>query len=182
MQRTCSHDFNGSLDQIALRISLILWQKCVAPEQILGLFVILLLILFWPQTKGLWWLHYHPDPRAHIYRAVGLWLADNSPPDANIGALEVGIIGYYARRQMIDFSGLIQPDVAQRLSCEATYQDAAIWAVETYHPDYLAINPEGVPLLMERCVAHACKELQSFAGDAYGYDGDMVVYVCSWTQ
>ena len=147
-------------------------------KQGIGLLVILLSLLLWIQGRGLWWLHYHPDQRARIYEAVGLWLAENSPPDATVGTLEVGIIGYYADRRIIDFAGLIQPDVTQQLSRETTYQDTAIWAIETYHPDYLAINPRWFPLLMDQYVAQNCKESQFFAGDTYGYNGEMVIYEC----
>jgi len=33
---------------------------------------------------------------------------DNTPPDALVGALEIGAIGYYSDRPIVDFAGLIQ--------------------------------------------------------------------------
>jgi hypothetical protein len=53
--------------------------------------------------------------------------------------LEVGIIGYYARRPIIGFAGLIQPEVAKQMAPESTYDDTTLWAIENYHPDYLVI-------------------------------------------
>ena len=47
--------------------------------------------------------------RLKIYSALGKWLDANLPPEASVGALEVGIIGYYSHRSMVDFAGLIQP-------------------------------------------------------------------------
>jgi predicted nucleotidyltransferase len=76
---------------------------------------LILLFLLFPQARDLWRLAHHPDPRVQIYRDVGLWLAENTPPEASVGTLEVGIIGYYARRRMVDFAGLIQPDVALQM-------------------------------------------------------------------
>jgi hypothetical protein len=148
----------------------------------MGFLVVLLLLLLWVQGRGMWSLYHHPDQRARIYTAVGLWLAENSPPNATVGLLEVGIIGYYAGRHIIDFAGLIQPDVAQQLSHETTYQDAAIWAIDTYRPDYLALNPQWFPLIMNQYVAQNCEEVQSFAGGTYGYKGEMVIYECHWTE
>lgn len=145
-----------------------------------ALLVFLLLFLLWPQGKGLWYLHRYPDSRVDIYREVGMWLSENTDAEASVGTLEVGIIGYYARRRMIGFAGLIQPDVAQQLSQEATYQDAAIWAVETYQPDYLVLNPQGFTTLMGQYVDRNCEERKSFVGDAYGYKGEIVIYECQW--
>ncbi len=87
------------------------------------------------------------DQRLGIYRVVGVWLRADAPPDASIGTLEVGIIGYYAERRMIDFAGLLQPDTAHQLTPTTTYEDAAIWAFERYQPDYLALQQGIFPRL-----------------------------------
>ena len=42
-----------------------------------------------------------------MYGVVGDWLQDHTPPHATVGTLEVGIIGYYSQRSMVDFAGLI---------------------------------------------------------------------------
>ncbi len=137
---------------------------------------LLLLLLCFPQLRGLRYLYTHPDPRANIYRDVGTWLAENTPQDASVGTLEVGIIGYYARRRMIDFAGLIQPDVALQMRYETTYQDTALWAVRRYHPDYLVLNPEWFPQLIEGVVEEDCAPVQSFTREEY--PGVLVVFAC----
>ena len=43
---------------------------------------------------------------------TGEWLDKNTPPDATVGVAEVGQIGFYARRYMTDYLGLLQPAVA----------------------------------------------------------------------
>ena len=142
--------------------------------------IVLLVLLLWPQGKGLKYLYGHPDPRACIYQEVGLWLTQNTPPEASVGTLEVGIIGYYAHRRMIDFAGLIQPDVAQQMRQEITYRDTALWAVQRYQPDYLVLNSDQFPELTQSVASELCVPLQGFARE--GYPGELVVYECTWPK
>jgi len=137
---------------------------------------LILLILLLPPARDLWRLAHRPDPRAQIYRDVGLWLAENTPPEASVGTLEVGIIGYYARRRMVDFAGLIQPDVALQMRYETTYEDTALWAVRRYHPDFLVLNPAWFPRLMAQWVDPFCESLQRFTRPEY--PGELVIYRC----
>lgn len=145
-----------------------------------ALLVVLLSLLLWPQAKGLWYLRHHPDRRARIYQEVGMWLADNTPPESSVGTLEVGIIGYYAHRRMIGFAGLIQPDVARQMERETTYQDTALWAVQHYHPDYLVLRPKGFSILMNDIVSGSCSLCRIFASEEY--QGRLAVYECDWAK
>ncbi|HJW82830.1 MAG TPA: hypothetical protein VJ754_00870, partial [Anaerolineae bacterium] len=70
---------------------------------------------------------------------VGEWLRAQTPADASVGVMEVGVIGYYAERRMVDFLGLLQPEVADALGRRDIY-----WSIPHTLPDYLvltAINP-----------------------------------------
>ena len=144
----------------------------------IGALVVLFALLLWPQGKGLKYLYDHPDPRVRIYREVGAWLVENTLPEASVGTLEVGIIGYYAHRRMVDFAGLIQPDVAARLTRESTYEDSAVWAVQRYRPDYLVLNPEWFSTLMQEQVLPACVPSQLFTDNTYA--GELIIYRCDW--
>jgi hypothetical protein len=42
---------------------------------------------------------------------VALWLRDNTAPDALIAAHDIGAIGYWAQRPLLDLAGLINPEV-----------------------------------------------------------------------
>jgi hypothetical protein len=137
--------------------------------------LILLLVL---QSSDLLRLQHQVDQRAAIYRAVGVWLQGKTPPQARIGALEVGIIGYYARRPMVDFAGLIQPDVAAQLTANTTYDDAALWAANQYRPDYLVLNNGQFPMLQQGYLADNCQVIKRFPGKGYGYSGNLLVYSC----
>jgi hypothetical protein len=147
---------------------------------VVGLAVVLVLAA--AQSHDLIRLRDRPDNRFLIYRAAGQWLQVNTPPEAGVGALEVGIIGYYARRPMVDFAGLIQPAVASQLTPATTYENAAAWAILNYDPDYLVLNPMWFPTLMQEKILPACLAEQTFAGEAYGYPGELIIYRCDWAQ
>jgi hypothetical protein len=42
---------------------------------------------------------------------VAKWLDRNTPPDAIIAAHDIGAIGYFTRRPILDLAGLISPEV-----------------------------------------------------------------------
>ena len=69
--------------------------------------------------------------RTNINRAVGEWISQNTPEDAKIGVANIGYIGFYANRELIDLVGLVTPDIAQN------YADKSYW-YRTYRPDYVA--------------------------------------------
>jgi len=76
-----------------------------------------------------------PEAKVRIYEQAGRWLGEHTPPDALIGVTEVGIMGYYAGRPMLDFLGLLRPEVA-----EAVARGDLSWALLRYQPDYLALT------------------------------------------
>ena len=85
------------------------------------------------------------DPRSAVlpgvqipsYRQAGEWLAANTPANATVGVADVGLIGYYSQRPMIDFWGLLDRDVAGALA-----RRDLVWALYHYQPDYLALYGE----------------------------------------
>lgn len=79
-----------------------------------------------------------------VYREVGEWLDAQTAPDATVGVAEVGQLGFYARRWMTDYLGLLQPDVAKMLQRGDLYS----WLAK-YAPDYLVFQRfRGVPLVL----------------------------------
>jgi len=114
-----------------------------------------------------------PEPRASVYARVGSWLARETPPDARVGAFEVGIVGYHSRREMIDFAGLIQPDIAAGVG--ASYIDWAQLAVSSYEPAYLVAPPSTGPTLeAQPWFRERYTPLQSFVVE--GQSEPLVIY------
>ena len=119
------------------------------------------------------------DNRYTIYRAVGEWLNANTSSEEKVGALEVGIIGYFAQRPMVDFAGLLQPQIAKQLTSQTDYEDAAIWAVESYRPDYIVLHDGLFTDLEGGYVKQSCVRVKNFSGNQYSYTRDLNVYQCS---
>mgnify|MGYP005849923861 CR=1 FL=1 len=130
------------------------------------------------QIRGVSNIHQHPDTRLPIYRAVGEWLSTKTPNDSLVGALEVGIIGYYSNRRMLDFAGLIQPSVARNFTADATYEDTALWATDHYRPETLVLQRGAFPRLETLALARGCSLSATFAGKNYAHTWDLDLYTC----
>ena len=141
--------------------------------------VLLVVALFLAQFLNVNQMRQTIDKRYPIYRAVGEWLAANTAEEASVGALEVGIIGYFADRPIIDFAGLIQPEVAGQMQSETTYDDTAVWATLKYQPEYLALIAGAHPRLETEVVAAHCQLIKRFEGSQYGYS-NMHIFYCEY--
>jgi hypothetical protein len=138
----------------------------------------LLAALLFGQGRSLWRQRGVADERYAIYRAAGEWLRANTSPAEAVGALEVGILGYYARRPIVDFAGLIQPAVAARLAPATDFEAAALWAVDRYQPDFLVLHAGGFPNLEQGWVAANCSLAERFPGSRFDFANDLLVYDC----
>jgi hypothetical protein len=69
--------------------------------------------------------------------AVGRWIRDNTPSDSLIAAHDIGAIGYFAERPILDLAGLISPEVIPLLSD----RDALMDYVSESQTDYLVTAP-----------------------------------------
>ncbi len=76
-----------------------------------------------------------PETKVDIYKRVGTWMHDHTPPTATFGVTELGVMGYYSDRRMIDFLGLTQP---QYLA--AIRHDDYLQALIREQPDYVALS------------------------------------------
>lgn len=70
-----------------------------------------------------------------LFRAIGEWLQANTPRDATVAVNDVGMIGYFADRAMIDFLGILQPDVAQALNRRDLF-----YLIPHFLPDYIVLG------------------------------------------
>jgi hypothetical protein len=151
------------------------WMARLQPAQILSL--VFLAVLCLGQIGSVSRLR-QPDTRYIIYRAAGEWLANYTTVDSTVGALEVGILGYYARRPMIDFAGLIQPVVAAQLTGGSGYEYTALWAVDHFKPRYLVLLLGDFTQLVQGYVSRRCSLRVSFTGETLSYEKDLAVYEC----
>lgn len=77
-------------------------------------------------------------PRLHFkkpsfpYIEIGHWLKENTKPEASIAMVEVGIVGYFSERPIIDILGLVTPLNAKYIG----HRQFDKW-LESYTPDYM---------------------------------------------
>lgn len=99
----------------------------------LGLAVVTLIVALW--------VHVAPstDDRYYIendrYIEMGLWLAANTEPTARIAATEIGVLGWYSERPIVDYLGLLDTTSAD----EVRAGDLVSW-LEREEPDYWLVH------------------------------------------
>jgi arabinofuranosyltransferase len=140
------------------------------------IFIIPIIILF---INSIIYLQKNRDKRLDIYKTVGIWINQNTPKDSKIGVLEVGIIGFYAKRTMVDFAGILYPKVTELIKEDTNYQDVGIWTVEQFNPDYIIFFNSGLFLKIESdYAAKNCKCIKILPGKEYNYDFNLKIFKC----
>jgi hypothetical protein len=81
-------------------------------------------------------------PVRQEHAQVGAWLATNTPPHATVAAAEIGRIGSFSDRTMVDYLGLLDSAAVPHLK-QADWS----WWIEDIRPDYWVAdgNPEFTP-------------------------------------
>lgn len=136
------------------------------------------LFVFVCQAQSVWFVQERGDLRYESYRAVGEWLRENTSATSKVGTLEVGIIGYYSERPMIDFAGLIQPEVAPQLANQDSYEGAARWAIDRYRPEYVVLREDVFPTLEAEYLTQYCRRVFTLPADWPRYPWEMRIYQC----
>jgi hypothetical protein len=84
--------------------------------------------------------------RIGAYRDVGRWLSKNTPRRASVATREVGVIGYYSDRVILDYLGLVTPASSRVARREYT------WWLRAHRPDYVVTwSP---PIAQEETIVH----------------------------
>jgi hypothetical protein len=82
---------------------------------------------------------------------LGEWLAQNTPKDAVIACNDVGAIGYFSGRRVLDLLGLVTPEVVsyRKKYPLGSENYGALDFIKDKKPDYLAIFPGWFPNLKD---------------------------------
>ncbi|MCC6453953.1 MAG: hypothetical protein IT328_03345 [Caldilineaceae bacterium] len=113
---------------------------------------------------------YFAGARDQAYRQVGHWLNENTPPDATVLLVEVGTIGYFSKRRIIDLAGLVTYEL-RNLSKQRTYREA----VDVLRPDYV-IASRGIPPDPELTGLDGYTVVQQFPKGENNQFEDIVIY------
>ena len=68
----------------------------------------------------------------HYYYDAGSWISQHTENDASIAMVEIGIVGYFSDRHVIDILGLVNPINASHVA----QADVVSW-MKTYDADYI---------------------------------------------
>jgi len=102
----------------------------------LGAFALLLLLPgIVAQLGDVQRLALQPDPAEEQYQRTGQWLAANTPLGSSVGYFEIGYLGYYAQRPIVDPLGLLDPLIVPHVA-----RRDFTWAYERYRPTYIVQN------------------------------------------
>lgn len=73
--------------------------------------------------------------------AAARWLAANVPPEDLLAVHDIGAVGYFAPRPLLDLAGLVSPEVVERMG-----DPAALWSLlEARDARYLMAFPDQIP-------------------------------------
>jgi len=78
-----------------------------------------------------------------MVRTAG-WIKQNTPPESRIAAHDIGALGYFANRKIIDLAGLVNPEVIPIIRNESALSDY----LEASEVDYLVTFPKWYPHLV----------------------------------
>ncbi len=101
--------------------------------------------------------------------ATARWIAHNTPADSVVAAHDIGAIGYFAHRELIDLAGLVSPEVIPFMRDEAALRSY----LDEQGADYLVTFPGWYPELSAH--GEAVFRSQGKASPAAGGE-NMVVY------
>ncbi len=86
-------------------------------------------------TYGFARLDTEPSPVRESMKDAGGWIAQNTSPDATVASQEIGIIGWFSNRTVVDYLGLLDP----KRNAEIRRGDFVSWLHAT-QPDYWAVS------------------------------------------
>jgi hypothetical protein len=77
--------------------------------------------------------------------ATAQWIQENTPSGSKIAAHDIGAIGFYADRELLDLAGLVSPEVIPIIRDERALAEL----IQMEQVDYLVTFPGWYPYLSE---------------------------------
>jgi hypothetical protein len=100
--------------------------------------IMVLLITLYPVSSAI--VHENPNWKALVYPGTARWIAHNTNASASLATIDIGHLGYWSGRRIIDIVGLAQPDVASHIA-----QGDFGYAIHQYQPDLVLIGYTWLP-------------------------------------
>ena len=71
--------------------------------------------------------------RPLAYISAGQWLESNTAEEAKVATIEIGRIGYYSQRPIVDTMGLVSLDMTEH---QVGWVETLVYALNAYQPEY----------------------------------------------
>ncbi len=98
----------------------------------------LLITTLYPLSRAI--IHQNPDWKAQVYPDTARWIAANTNASATLATIDIGHLGYWSGRRIIDIVGLAQPDVSPHIA-----RGDFGYALRHYRPDMVLIGFSWIP-------------------------------------
>ncbi len=95
--------------------------------------IVILLGALYPLTAEI--VRDHPNWKARAYPPTALWIAQNTNAAASLATIDIGHLGYWSKRPIVDIVGLAQPDVSAHIA-EGDFG----YAIRHYQPDLVLLG------------------------------------------
>jgi hypothetical protein len=109
-----------------------------------------------------------PDPRFRLYASLGRYLQRESPAGATVASVEIGVLGYFSERPVLDLAGLVSPEVLRAgkggglADLVARVQPAFLVDAPIFRAGWLN------PILAHPEIARRYRPVAEFSDPAYG--------------
>ncbi|MCO5189488.1 MAG: hypothetical protein M9918_14980 [Anaerolineae bacterium] len=80
-----------------------------------------------------------PERYRPAYRAAAAWLASETRPTDAVAAIEIGALGFFSNRPIVDTMGLVTPALTVR---QFGWGETLVYAINALQPDYAVVLPE----------------------------------------
>ena len=103
-----------------------------------AILILILLATLYPISAVI--VRQNPNWKAQVYPDTGRWIDQNTSASASLATIDIGHLGYWSGRPIIDIVGLAQPDVAAHIA-----QGDFGYAIRHYQPEMVLIGYTWLP-------------------------------------
>jgi len=133
------------------------------------------------QHQGAWQRHGGQVKKVtNLQGYLGRWAADHLPWDASIASREVGAIGFFSRRRMVDLGAAVSPEALAYLRRPGSPDTNLLEYLEKARPSHLAIRPSDFPDLAQRADFLSPAVTVAVTDPITGGETTMALYETPW--
>ncbi len=114
-----------------------------------------------------------PVPKMQSYRRGADWIKAHSGPEASIAYVEIGVIGYYSERPILDLMGLVTPAARPYV-----LQNDLLGALKANPTDFVLAHTRGrmTPIVNSRWFKRRYREVVRFEDPGDAREGALQIY------